>query len=230
MPTMPHLNELTSRRSTRVRKVPDRYDPSANFNFGGYSVLFCMVTMVSMVTNMSVGQSNIGSTMASRFVYHTQIINQHFDGILNYLSPFALTTSTADNDTYNFKEMLQQEDRAEFIKAMMDEINDHESRDYWHLFERNNIPSGHKTILAIWSFKRKRFPDGRIMKYKARLCAHGGMQQWGVDYWETYAPVVNWLSVRTLLALSILHGYHSRSIDFVLAFPQADLDLSLIHI
>ena len=49
------------------------------------------------------------------------------------------------------------------------------------------------------------------------------MQQWGVDFWETYAPVVNWLSVRTLLVLSILHGYHSRSIDFVLAFPQAEL-------
>ena len=46
---------------------------------------------------------------------------------------------------------------------------------------------------------------------------------WGVDYWETYAPVVNWLSVRLLLILSVIHGWHSRSIDFVLAFPQADL-------
>ena len=119
--------------------------------------------------------------------------------------------------------MLQQDDRAEFIKAMQVEIEDHENRDHWHLFERSSIPKGKKSILAIWSFKRKRFPDGRIMKYKARICAHGGMQQWGVDYWETYAPVVNWLSVRTLLVLSVLHGYHSRSIDFVLAFPQAEL-------
>ena len=50
------------------------------------------------------------------------------------------------------------------------------------------------------------------------------MQQWGVDYWETYAPVVNWMSVRTLLILSVIYGYHSRSIDFILAFPQAKLD------
>ena len=78
--------------------------------------------------------------------------------------------------------------------------------------------------MEIWSFKRKRFPDGRIMKHKSRLCAHGGMQQWGIDYWETYAPVVNWLSIRTLLVLSILFGYHSRSIDFVLAFPQVKLE------
>ena len=45
-----------------------------------------------------------------------------------------------------------------------------------------------------------------------------------MDYWETYAPEVNWLSVRTLLILSVIHGYHSRSIDFILAFPQAKLD------
>ena len=62
------------------------------------------------------------------------------------------------------------------------------------------------------------------MKYKARLCAHGGIQRWGVNYWETYAPVVNWISVRTLLAVAKIHGLSSQSIDFVLAFPQADLN------
>ena len=87
------------------------------------------------------------------------------------------------------------------------------------------MPEGTKTILAIWSFKRKRFPDGRVNKHKARLCAHGGMQTWGVNYWETYSPVVNWLSVCTLMALSIIHELETRSIDFVLAFPQADLDV-----
>ena len=51
------------------------------------------------------------------------------------------------------------------------------------------------------------------------------MQQWGVNYWETYAPVVNWISVRFLLILSELAGLESRTIDFVLAFPQADLDV-----
>ena len=120
--------------------------------------------------------------------------------------------------------MLQQEDKNEFILAMMKEIQDHEKRNYWHLFPRANIPSGHKTILAIWSFKRKRFPDGTVNKHKSRLCAHGGIQQWGVDYWETYAPVVNWLCVRDLLVISVIHGYHSRSIGFVLAFPQAKLE------
>ncbi len=64
------------------------------------------------------------------------------------------------------------------------------------------MKAGIKPIKAIWSFKRKRYPDGRILKHKARLCAHCGMQTWGEKYWETYAPVVNWLSVRMMLAFN----------------------------
>ena len=88
---------------------------------------------------------------------------------------------------------------------------------------RSSIPSGTNPIMSIWSFKRKHFPDGRIMKHKSRLCAHGGMQKWGVDYWETYSPVVNWVSVRILSSLCMIHGLKSRSIDFALAFPQVEL-------
>ncbi len=39
-----------------------------------------------------------------------------------------------------------------------------------------------------------------------------------------YSPVVNMLMVRLLLALCNIHGLESKSINFVLAFPQADLD------
>jgi hypothetical protein len=51
------------------------------------------------------------------------------------------------------------------------------------------------------------------------------MQQWGINYWETYAPVVNWISIRFLLVLSEIVGLESKALDFVLAFPQADLDV-----
>ena len=53
------------------------------------------------------------------------------------------------------------------------------------------------------------------------------VQQWGENYWETYLPVVNMLSIRLLLALSHLHDLETESIDFVLAFPQADLDVDV---
>ena len=51
------------------------------------------------------------------------------------------------------------------------------------------------------------------------------MQTWGENYWETYAPVVNWASVRSLLSVAKIHNLPSKGIDFVLAFPQADLEV-----
>jgi hypothetical protein len=53
------------------------------------------------------------------------------------------------------------------------------------------------------------------------------MQQWGVSYWETYSQVVNMLTVRLLLALCNIHKLESKSINFVLAFPQAKLDANI---
>ena len=80
-----------------------------------------------------------------------------------------------------------------------------------------------KIIKSIWPFKRKRSPTGKIIRHKARICAHGGMQRWGEGYHETYSPVVNWLSVRFLLSLSAALDLDTRSIDFTMAYAQADL-------
>ena len=64
-----------------------------------------------------------------------------------------------------------------------------------------------------------------LTKHKARLCAHGDMQTWGINYWETYSPTVNWISVRFLLIVAEILKLDTRAISFVLAFPQADLDV-----
>ena len=112
----------------------------------------------------------------------------------------------------------------DFVVAMMKEIEDHEERDHWMLFKRADMPKDAKTILSVWAFKIKRLPDGTITKHKARLNAHGGMQQWGVDNWETNVPVVNWISARLLMVLSIINKLYTKSMDFVLVFPQAELD------
>eukprot|EP00957_Ditylum_brightwellii_P131036 9995043-Ditylum_brightwellii.AAC.1 len=53
------------------------------------------------------------------------------------------------------------------------------------------------------------------------------MQQWGMDFWETYSPVVNWIAVQILLAVASIHELLTKCIDFVLAFPQAELDINV---
>jgi hypothetical protein len=49
----------------------------------------------------------------------------------------------------------------------------------------------------------------------------------GALYWETYSPVVNMLTIRLLLALCNIHGRESKSVEFILAFPQADLKVDI---
>jgi hypothetical protein len=164
------------------------------------------------------------SSLLSNAVDSYHRVNLLYDGTINCFSTLAQST-VASNETFNYKEALQQPDKIEFIKAMINEVDDHKTRKHWTLMKRYDLPNGTKTIMAIWSFKRKQYPDSTLNKHKARLCAHSGMQTWGQNYWETYAPVVNWASVRILLAVAKIHGLSSKSIGFVLAFPQADLEV-----
>ena len=50
------------------------------------------------------------------------------------------------------------------------------------------------------------------------------MQEYGINYWETFAPVVNWTTVRLLMTISLIENLYTQSIDFSLAFPQADVE------
>ena len=121
------------------------------------------------------------------------------------------SVSKEANKSYKFEEMLHQDDRNQFVKATTKEIRDHTKRKHWEIVLRSQMPRGIKPIMAIWYFKRTRYPDGTLNKYEARLCVHGGHQQWDINYWETYALVVNWVSVKFLLIISQLAGLESHS-------------------
>ena len=51
------------------------------------------------------------------------------------------------------------------------------------------------------------------------------MQQYGVNYLETYSPTVNWISVQFLMIVALVHDLNTQAIDFVLSFPQAELEV-----
>ena len=53
------------------------------------------------------------------------------------------------------------------------------------------------------------------------------MQHLGVNHWETYGLVVNWIRARLLLAIESIHELTTRPIDFVLEFTKADLDVDV---
>ena len=126
---------------------------------------------------------------------------------------------------YTYKQMLNKNDFKELFQDMLEKIEVHDKRYHWTLIERKDLPPGENTIMAILAFKEKRYPDGSINKHKVRLCSHGGQQTRGQDYLDTYTPVVTWASILLLLVVAKIHNLDSKNINFVLAFPQADIPI-----
>jgi hypothetical protein len=132
----------------------------------------------------------------------------------------------ADNETFHYGDAMKQPDISSFITAMVKEADDLTKTGVWVL-QRHSKISNHNLICAIWSFKCKRAPNRQIIKHKARLCAHGGMQIQGEHFWETYSPMVQMMMAHFMLVLSLLLVLPTRSIDFMLVFTQAPIDIEL---
>ena len=98
-------------------------------------------------------------------------------------------------------------------------------KDTWEIFSRNEVPHGDEVLDSVWAMRRKRnLTTNEITKYKARLNVHGGMQTYGLNYLETYAPVVTWFSTRLLIITALLQNWSIRQVDFVMAYTQAPIE------
>ena len=115
--------------------------------------------------------------------------NFSYGSLVEYLNPAAFITIANKDDNPTFKEALAGLDRAGFICAMEIEV---ETLQQLYVYDLVQRPKQHKIISGVWAFKRKRYPNGSIRKLKARYCARGFEQQKGVDYFETFVPVVMW--------------------------------------
>ena len=94
--------------------------------------------------------------------------------------------------------------------AMSDEFSALRQTQTWLLVPR---PPGVNVVGRKWVFKTKHRPDGSIEKHKARLVARGFTQQQGIDYGDTFSPVVKPATVRLVLSLAVSRGWTLRQID-----------------
>ena len=130
--------------------------------------------------------------------------------------------ANSNPDVMYWHEAMKQEDRAEFIKAAQKEVQDHSDNGLWEVVKRKDIPKGALISRGVWSCVRKRRLKTReVYKWKSRLAYDGSMQEKGVNYWETYAPVIQWPVVRFILTMALTQGWHIKQVDYVLAYTQA---------
>jgi hypothetical protein len=159
--------------------------------------------------------------------YESSIIEDTSYDFTEGLDPIALMMTTSQ-DTLYFHEILREPDKMQFIRAMQEEINNHNVNNNWVPILRKDIPVGHKVIPSVWAMRRKRrLVDGSVSKWKARLNVDGSKQIHGTNYWETYAPVAQWISIRTILCMAAINSWKVKTFDFVQAFPQAPSEAEL---
>ena len=70
---------------------------------------------------------------------------------------------------------------------------------------------------------RKLNPDGTVARYKARLVARGFSQVEGLDYSETFSPVLRMASFRLLMALATILDLEVHHLDVQTVFLHGDL-------
>ena len=85
------------------------------------------------------------------------------------------------------------------------------------------MPSGQKPIGCKWVFKVKHTSDGKVERFKGRLVAKGYAQKYGIDYEETFSPVVRYSSIRSLLAFAVQNDMLIHQMDVVSAFLHGNL-------
>jgi hypothetical protein len=129
------------------------------------------------------------------------------DGFLEEWHPSLLSTKANLEDNPSWNEAMNGPFSQGFRKACQVEFDTLVQKDCWEVVPR---PKNRSVVSSTWVFKVKRYPDGSMRKLKARFCARGYEQIEGLDYSETFAPVVNWTTVRFLLMMSILLGLETK--------------------
>ncbi|KAI0991325.1 hypothetical protein K3495_g16862, partial [Podosphaera aphanis] len=110
---------------------------------------------------------------------------------------------------------------AEWKKAFEDEMSSFHENNVWQVVPR---PEGRKIVSGKWVCKVKGNAQGELERFKARYVAKGYSKIQGIDYNETFAPVVRLESLRLLLAISASKGWKPRQLDIKTAFLHGILN------
>ena len=157
-----------------------------------------------------------------RFFASMDVLQDPFDFTIDAFPTFALaahkSASSADNPRWH--EAMKGPNADGFLRASTLEIATLQEMDAWTQVPVTNMMN---VLDSTWAFKIKRFPDGLIQKLKARFCVRGDQQIEGIDFFDTFAPVVQWSTVRMLLVLSLTLGLATKQVDYVSAFCQAPI-------
>jgi hypothetical protein len=136
--------------------------------------------------------------------------------------------TTRGEDNFYYHEILKDPDKKQFIQAMKEEIANHNQNHNWKPVLQSTLPSDTKFIPSVWAMRRRRrLMDGTIYKWKSRLNVDGSKQVYRINFWETYAPVAQRISIRLIMCMASINKWKIKTFDSVQAFHQAPSEAEL---
>jgi hypothetical protein len=109
----------------------------------------------------------------------------------------------------------------EWKEAMDVEYNALMKNGTWHLIPPRK---GINVIDSKLVYKKKLKADGTLDKHKARPVAKGYKQRFGIDYEDTFSPVIKMPTIRTILSIVVSRGLSLRQLDVRNAFLHGNLE------
>ena len=112
---------------------------------------------------------------------------------------------TVDKDILYYSQVMKETDRKQFQKAMKREFDAHSESKNWDVVSINDVPEGEKVLDSVWAIRRKRhILTNEVYTHKAMLNIHGGQQEFVINFFDTFSPVVNWFAIRILLIYTVI--------------------------
>ena len=121
-----------------------------------------------------------------------------------------VNSSVATDDPKTLEEAMASPEWPEWENAIQTELDQLRVMGTWSLV---NAPKNRKPVANKWVFIKKFNKDGQLTKYKARLVAKGFSQIPGMDFNQTFAPVVRFETIRTILAEAVQRRWKLRQMD-----------------
>jgi hypothetical protein len=106
--------------------------------------------------------------------------------------------------------MKRQVDANTFVEAQRPEIEGLMDINTFKFIPKTNLPTKTRYLDLTWTYRRIFFPDGSLKKYKARLCVNDSRQIQGIDYIESFAPMVQWSTIRVVNTLTAMHNQKGK--------------------
>ena len=149
--------------------------------------------------------------------------DEDFNALIDLAKAHVAEAASLEEEPMTIKEALAGPYKAQWKAALDAEMNAHKKMGTYKRVRLSSLPPGTKILTSRMVFKVKRDVNGAVKKFKARWCARGFEQRFGVNFTDTYASVVKSMSYKALFAIIAHEDLECEQMDVITAFLNSIL-------